>query len=374
MNSSLKAKYAVVLLLLLASLFSLLPTISLADQQSQLGTTTISLTGQAIPFDTGNGTATSATLNLAGGVQRTGDSEFSIQNLTSSLQIGSLSYTVFNGQGNATQDGVISIVATTSSNVDDHQLVLDGTIQGNTLTFPAPSCRLTTQFFLALNGDITMNDEQGSNMIGNATMNPNGSNASYTPLTVSNNIEANATQTLNDMTIVQATNETISSAMLAQNSTVLQNLIASSVNNVTTVAIQMPNNNATLTQYSNEFFSTMGNATSTQNSMGLQNATTSPANNSLTTVAIQALNNVTTSQLTSQSLPSAPSAQVVTVTVTQPQSNQTVTVTQTVANSTITQTVTATEANMTITQSTVTTTTVGNATITVTNSTTSSTT
>ncbi len=378
MNSSLKAKYAVVLLLLLASLFSLLPTIALADQQSQLGTTTISLTGQAIPFDTGNGTATSVTLNLAGEVQRTGDSEFSIQNLTGPLQIGSLSYTVFNGQGNATQDGVISIVATTSSNVDDHQLVLDGTIQGNTLTFPAPSCRLTTQFFLALNGDITMNDEQGSNMIGNATMNPNGSNASYTPLTVSNNIEANATQTLNDMTMVQATNETISSAtssMLAQNSTVLQNLIASSVNNVTTVAIQMPNNNATLTQYSNEFFSTMGNATTTQNSIGLQNATTSSANN-VTTVAIQAiqaLNNVTTNQLTTQSI-SAPSAQVVTVTVTQPQSNQTITVTQTVANSTITQTVTATEANMTITQSTITTTTVGNATITVTNSTTSSTT
>src|SRR5208282_6332736 len=202
MGPFVKAKYAVVLLLLFASLFSLLPTITLADQQSQLGTTTISLSGQAIPFDTGNGTGppTSASLNLAGEVQRTGDSEFNIQNLTGSLQIGSLSYTVFNGQGNASQDGVIWIVATTSSNVDDHQLVLDGSIQGNALTFPAPTCRLTTQFFLALNGDITMNDEQGSNMIGNAAMNSNGSNASYTPL-------ANTTQ----------------------NSTILENVITSSI-------------------------------------------------------------------------------------------------------------------------------------------------
>jgi len=358
MGPFVKAKYAVVLLLLFASLFSLMPTVTLADQQSQLGTTTISLSGQAIPFDTGNGTGppTSATLNLAGEVQRIGDSEFNIQNLTGSLQIGSLSYTVLNGQGDANQDGVIWIIANTSSNVDDHQLVLNGNLQGNALTFPAPSCRLTTQFFLALNGDITMNDEQGSSMIGNATMNSNVSNASYTPLanttltqnstipenmitsSVNNNIEAtNATQTLNNMTLIQFTNQATSfivNTTLAHNSTTLQNLIVSSVNynNVTTVAIQTPNNNET-------------------------------------TVAIQALNNVTTSQLTNQS--SAPLAQVVTVTVTQPEFNQTITVsvTQTLANSTITQTVTGMESNVTITQSTVTTT-VANETITVTNSTT----
>jgi hypothetical protein len=357
MNPALKTKYAIVLLLLFASLLSTLPTIALADQQSQLGTTTISLSGQAIPFDNGNGTGqpTSAALNLAGEVQRTGDSEFNIQNLTGSLQIGSATYTVYNGQGSADQDGAIWIMANTSSNVDDHQLVLNGNIQGNALTFPAPSSRLTTQFFLALNGEITMNDDQGSNMISNVTMNPNGSNASYTPL-------ANTTPTQNSI-------PSITNTTLAQNSTLPQNQIGPSMNNVTTVAIQMPNNNATLTQYSNEFISTTTNPIVTQNSTELQNPTTISANNNVTTVAIQALNNVTTSQL-NQSI-SGTSAPQVTVTVTQPQINQTITVyvTQTVADSTITQTVTGTESNVTITQSNVTTTTVANATVTVTNST-----
>jgi bifunctional autolysin len=202
-------------------------------------------------------------------------------------------------------------MANTSSNVDDHQLVLNGSMQGNSLTFPAPSSRLTTQFFLALNGEITMNDRQGNNLISNATMNSNGSNASYTPL-------ANTTPTPTQNSIPSMTNTT-----LAQSSTLPQNQIGPSVNNVTKVAIQ-------------------------------------------------ALNNVTTSQLTNQSLSSTQSAQeLVTVTVTQPQYNRTMTVyvTQTVADSTITQTVTGTESNVTITQSNVTTTTVANATITVTNST-----
>ncbi|HYV99956.1 MAG TPA: hypothetical protein VE862_00735 [Candidatus Acidoferrum sp.] len=395
-----KRKYAIVLLILFASLVSTLPTITLADQQSQLGTTTISLSGQAIPFDTGSGTGppTSATLNLAGEVQRTGDNEFNIQNLTGSLQIGSTSYTVYNGQGSASQDGTVWITATTNSNVDDHQLVLNGSVQGNALTFLAPSSRLTTQFFLALNGDITMNDEQGSSMVGNAVMNSNGSNASYTPLanttltqnstilenmttsSVNNTTEAtNATQTLNNMTMVQFTNQTIPSianTTLAQNSTAFQNPIGSSVNyNVTTVAIQMPNNNTTVPQYSNESNTT--NPIMTQNSTELQNATTTSANN-VTTVAMQVLNNVTTTQFTNQSISSAPSAppQIVTVTVTQPQYNQTTTVyaTQTVANSTITQTVTGNESNVTITQSNVTITTVANVTVTVTNSTATSTT
>jgi hypothetical protein len=379
MNSSLKTKYAIVLLLLFASLFSLLPTIALADQQGQLGTTTINLSGQAIPFDTGNGTgpSTSATLNLAGGVQRTGDSEFNIQNLTGSLQIGSASYTVFDGQGNA-NEGAVWIVANTSSNVGDHQLVLNGNIQGDSLTFPAPSCTLTTQFYLGLNGDIRMNDEQGNSMIVNATMNSNASNASYTPLANtaltqnSTILENMTTSSVNNMTMIQFTNQTIPSVtntMLAQNSTLPQNPIGPSVNssNVTTVGIQMPNNNATLTQYSNESVSSMANTIMIQNSTQLQTTTTSSANN-VTTVAIQALNNVTTSQLNNQSVTSTP--QVVTVTVTQPQYNQTLTVyvTQTVADSTITQTVTGMESNVTITQSTVTTT-VANATITVTNST-----
>src|SRR5208337_3836674 len=246
MNPALKTKYVIVLLLLFASLLSTLPTITLADQQSQLGTTTISLSGQAIPFDTGTGTGspTSATLNLAGEVQRTGDSEFNIQNLTGSLQIGSASYTVFNGQGNANQ-GAVWIVANTSSNVDDHQLVLNGSVQGNALTFPAPSSRLTTQFFLALNGDITMNDEQGSSMISNATMNPNGSNASYTPL-------ANTT--------------------LTQNSTILENMITSSVNNTAEATnVTQTLNNMTMVQFTNQTIPSIANTTLAQNSTAFQN-------------------------------------------------------------------------------------------------------
>jgi hypothetical protein len=370
------------ILLLSASLLSLMPSATLADQQTQPEQTTINLSGQAIPFDSGNGTGipASATLNLAGEIQKIGGSEFTIQNLTGSLQIGSTSYMVYDGQGDANQDGVIWITATTNSNVDDHQLVLNGNIQGNALTFPAPSSRLTNQFFLALNGNIAMSDQQGSNMINAVSNNLNESNASYTPLanatltqnstivenfftsSLTNAETINATQILNNSTVLQFTNQTVSSI----ENTLPQNPIGTSAN-VTTIAIQMPNNNASITQYSNVSLSVQN----TLNSTGVQNVTTYPTTNA-TTVAIQMPNNVTISGFSNQSATNpSPAPQIVTVTVTQPQFNQTITiyVTATVANSTITETVTNTEANVTITQSYATTTPVANATIIVTNST-----
>ena len=362
-------------------MLSLMP-ITLADQQSQPEPTTITLSGQAIPFDSGNGTTApvSASLNLSGETQQIGGSEFTFQNLTGSLQIGSTSYIVYNGQGDANQEGVIWITATTNSNVDDHQLVLNGNIQGNALSFPAPSSRLTTQFFLALNGNLAISGQQGTATIIDPSSNSNESNVSYTPFAnttlpqnstiITNSFTPslntgviNATQILDNSTVPQSINQTTS----IQN-TLPQYSIGPSTNygNLTTIAIQMPNSNVSLTQHSNESLS-MQNTLVTPSTV-VQNATASPTSN-VTTVAMPS--NMTTNGFSNQSAAYPSSApQIVTVTVAQPEFNQTITVyvTETVANSTVTETVANAEANVTVTQSYIATTTVANGTI-VTNST-----
>ena len=211
-----KRGYTVAVLLLFVSLFSLSPTLTRADQQSRSGTAAIDLSGQAMPFDGGNGTLTPALLSLAGIVQRIGDSEIKMQNLTGALQIGSTNYTVSNGQGDANKRGEIVIVADTSSTEDDHQLVLNGSIKGNTLAFDAPSSRLASQFFLALMGSIKMND-QGSSIIANTSLSTSQSNETLQENNTSSASSTTATLAINlsgQATPVENANGTATPAML----------------------------------------------------------------------------------------------------------------------------------------------------------------
>ena len=226
MKTLLKRQYTVAVLLLFVSLFSLSPTLTRADQQSQTGTASIDLSGQAMPFDSGNGTATPVMLSLAGIVQGIGNGEIKMQNLTGSLQIGSANYTVSNGQGDANKRGEIVIVADTSSSQDDHQLVLNGSIKGNTLAFDAPSSRLASQFFLALMGSITMNDDQGSSIIASTSLGTSESNETRHENNTSSASSATATVAINlsgQATPVENANGTTTPAMLNLIGTVERN-------------------------------------------------------------------------------------------------------------------------------------------------------
>jgi hypothetical protein len=257
MQAKFKHRNTIAAMLLLVSLFSFIPTFTSADQQTQTGTTVISLSGQAIPFDPGNGTGqpTSASLELVGLAQKVGDAEFALQNLTGFVQIGSANYTVTSGQGDVHQDGQIWITANTTSNFDDHQLVLNGGIQGNTLSFPAPSSRLSTQFFLGLTGGITMNDYQGNNMLANVMSGPNGS----TPM-ANNTLSQNSTATANLLTASNATaqmnatltnvttSQSASYALTQQNVTVAQTLSNQTITVFVTQTITSTVANVTITQ------------------------------------------------------------------------------------------------------------------------------
>ena len=287
-----KRQYILTLILLSVSLLSFLPKLTWADQENQVGTATINLSGQAIPFDTANGVsngtdpATPAKLSLTGLVQILGTGELTMQNLTGALEIGIANYVVSNGQGDANPGGEAIIVADTNSSVDDHQLVMNGGMQGTALNFPAPSSRLTSQFFLALTGGITILDAQGSSMSAITDLSPSMTNDSYTSFA--------------NVTVSQTSTE------LQSNST--QFLAATANNTLTANLIQPIENGTTVVQYSNQ-------------------STTSTSNQ----------------------------APTITVTVTQQVYNQTTTVSVTVAYSTITQTVTSGTTNVTIAQSTTTT-------------------
>jgi len=143
--------YAFVLVLLVASLFSLTPV--LADQnQNQVGTVVFHLTGQATSMNATVGSLGSAILDLAGGCLGDGQGGLMIQNLTGNLEIGSTNYPIFTGDAKSDNLGEFTMMGESASG----ELVLQGIIQHNsTVTTDAPPSRLSTLAYLALSGSMT---------------------------------------------------------------------------------------------------------------------------------------------------------------------------------------------------------------------------
>jgi hypothetical protein len=281
----------IVALLVTIAILSLAPTLAHADQQSQPETITLNMTGQATAI--GNGLSGASTLNLTADAYKNSTQWLIIQNVTGSLQIGSTVFQITGGQGNASKFGAVAIFADTNSGKD--QLILHGTMNGQTLTFDPPQSQLASTSYLSLSG--TVNENIGPTA--NFSANPANTDENFTSLTTG---LRNDTQTANSTAT--------SSAVEPQNTTNAQSV------------------NMTSTTDANSTLSiTLNNSTDwtipTSDNAAPSSGTQAPAN--------------------------------ITVTRTQ-YVNQTISVTQTVANVTISYTITSTVSNTTITQANVTTT------------------
>jgi hypothetical protein len=247
------------------------------------------MTGQANAI--GSGLSGASTLNFTADAYKNSNQWLIIQNVTGSLQIGSTTFQLTSGQGSISNFGAAAIFADTNPGKD--QLILQGTLIGQTLTFDSPS-QLTSTAYLSLSG--TINENTGST--GGLSANPTNTVENVTSLTTS----------LGNNT--QVTNSTATSTVEPRNSTNTQS------ENMTSTA----NANSTLS-------TTLNSST---------NSTTPASGNVPPSSGMQSSANVTVTQ--TQYL------------------NQTISVTQTVANVTISYTITYTVANTTITQANVTTT------------------
>jgi hypothetical protein len=282
-------------------ILSLAPALAHADQQSQPETISLNMTGQATAM--ASGLSGASTLNLTADAYENSSQWLIIQNATGSLQIGSTIFQITGGEGSVSKFGAVAILADTNSEKD--QLILHGTMNGQTLTFDSPQSQLASTSYLSLSG--TINENTGP--IGNFSANPANTDENFTFLT---------TGLRND---TQTANSTATSAVQPQNTTNGQSV------------------NMTSTTHASSTLSTTLN-----NSTG---STIPPSGNAAPSSGTQAPANITVTR--TQYL------------------NQTISVTQTVANVTISYTVTSTVANTTITQADMTTTV--NATITITTST-----
>ncbi len=287
MKAPLTHQYFVALFVTIAIL-SLAPTLAHADQQSQPETITLNMTGQATAI--GNGLSGASTLTLTANAYKNSNQWLMIQNVTGSLQIGSTNFQITGGQGSVSNSGAAALFANTNSGKG--QLILQGTMNGQTLTFGTPS-QLASTCYLSLSG--TINETAGS--VGSLNANPANTDGNSTSL---------VTSLGNDS---QTTNSTASSTVELQNATNTQS------------------DNMTSTTYAN--------------------STLSSTLNSSTNSTVPASGNVP---------PASGLTSAANVTVTKSEYvNQTISVTQTVANATVSYTVTYTVANTTITQGNVTT-------------------
>jgi hypothetical protein len=289
MKAPLTKQYFAVLFVTIIIL-SLAPTLAHADQQPQPETISLNMTGQATAM--GSGLSGASTLNLTADAYKNSSQWLIIQNATGSLQIGSTVFQITGGQRSVSKSGAVAIFADTNSEKKD-QLILHGTMNGQTLTFDSPQSQLASTSYLSLWG--TINENTGP--IGNFSANPANTDENFTSLTTG---LRNDTQTANSTaTLVEPQNTTNTQSVNMTSTTHASSTLSTTLNNSTGSTIP-----------------TSGNAAP---STGTQ----APAN--------------------------------ITVTRTQ-YLNQTISVTQTVANVTITYTVTSTVANTTITQTNMTTT------------------
>jgi len=294
MKTPLAHRYFAALLVTIAVL-SLSPTLAHATQQSQTETITVNMTGQATAI--GSGLSGASTLNLTADAYKNSNQWLIIQNVTGSLQINSTTFQLTGGQGSISNFGAAAIFADTNSGKD--QLILQGTMNGQTLTFDSPS-QLTSTSYLSLSG--TINENTGS-----FSVNPANTVENVTSLTtgLGNN--------------TQVTNSTATSTVEPQNTTNTQS------------------ENMTSTTNTNSTLSTTLNSST--------NSTTPASGNVPPSSGMQTPANVTVTQ--TQYLNQ-------TISVTQTVANVTIsyTVTYTVANTTITQANVTTTVNATTTNTT----------------------
>ncbi len=209
-----KHRNALALMILTVSLLSLAPTLTSADQQKQGGPIQINATGQATPLNEGKGSASSASLTLTGSAYTEGNGELKIQDLTGHLQIGSVNYTLTNGQGDVNKQGDIEITAKTNGDNHKDELNLHGSLQGSNIAFNSRESKLSSLYFLTLAGQasITMNTSTSS------SKSHGGDDGNNSTVTITNDV----TKTVNNtLTKTDFRNQTITQTVTAlKNATV----------------------------------------------------------------------------------------------------------------------------------------------------------
>ena len=183
-------------LLLTFSILSLTTTVTLADQQTQIKLETITITASGTATPIGSGPSGTATLTLNGIAYTNSNHWLMVQNVSGSLQIGSTSYTIIDGHGSVSAADAAAIFAET--NDGKGQLILQGTMTGNTATFDMPS-QLASTSYLSLSGTITTSPTQQTTNLAVSSTNTVGS------ATTSAAIHTNATRTSNATSPVSST-------------------------------------------------------------------------------------------------------------------------------------------------------------------------
>ena len=207
-------QYLPAVLFLILSIFSLTPTITRADQQSQPGTVIIDASGEATAISSGPSGA--ASLKLTGEAYNNSNGWLTIQNITGVLQIGSTDFTISGGQGSVSKAGAIAIFADTTTGKG--QLILHGFMSGNSVTFGTPS-QLVSTSYLTLSGNIKNNAKQAAAPTSSIT-------------TESTNSVENLTTSTSSLKMTQHTNST----SILQTSTLQNTTTQSTHTSSTTIA------------------------------------------------------------------------------------------------------------------------------------------
>jgi hypothetical protein len=235
--STQKRQYALALMLLTASVLAIYPGMTLEKPQG-LGTISISASGQAYPRGTAKctGSGLEANLILMGSVRTEGNGEVKLSALSGTLQAGTETYVIADGAGEINKKGKMQINAKTSDSDHRLELVLHGSVQGDTAVFSCPESKLSSLYCLALSGTASMTSDTTS-----------ATTSSIAPETVT----VTVTQE-NTVTMTEDSNQTLTETVTATITDIVTETVTQSGTNSTvtvteTVTTTIANSTVTVT-------------------------------------------------------------------------------------------------------------------------------
>lgn len=251
-----KRRFALSMSLLVASMLALYPAMTLEKPQQGTATVSIKVNGQAFPNGKNKPASTfsSAALTLTGSVQTNGNGELKLDDLAGTLQIGIANYTITSGQGEVNKKGKIEINAKTNDAGKKLELILHGNTQGDTVVFDSKESKLSSLYFLSLNGQVTVTMPTTST---SATESDHDHENDTVTVTQRNTVTETVTQIQNNTVTVTETNneavtetvtQTVTAPATGSTVTVTETVTSTIANSTITVTETVPNTTLTVTQ------------------------------------------------------------------------------------------------------------------------------
>lgn len=251
-------------------MLALYPTMTLEKPQQGTATVSIKVNGQAFPIGKNKlaNTFSSAALTLTGSVQSKGNGELKLEDLAGSLQIGLGNYAITSGKGEVNKKGKIEVNAKTSDANKKLELVLNGNTQGDTVVFNSKESKLSSLYFLSLNGQITVampttststtssNDDHDDenttvtvtqNMTVTETITQTQNNTATETVTQTLNNTVTATET-NNQTVTETLTQTVTETGTNSTVTVTETVTSTIANSTITVTETVANSTTTVTE------------------------------------------------------------------------------------------------------------------------------